>query len=89
MPMSYGLLRRLRASARSPIVGGRDGPPRRTLRFADIERGWLVQDGDETLGTAVSSADRHDAFEQSIRRGSEPQPEARRQPLELGSAAGP
>jgi len=46
--MSYGPLRRRSASARSPIVGGRDGPPRRTFRFADIERGWLVQDSDET-----------------------------------------
>jgi hypothetical protein len=54
--MSYGPLRRWRASARSPIVGGPDGPPRRTFRFADIARGWLVQDSDETpLGTVVDS----------------------------------
>src|SRR5665811_1972449 len=57
-PMSYGPLRRRSASARSPIVGGRDGPPRRTFRFADIARGWLVQDSDETrLGTVVSSGE--------------------------------
>ena len=56
--MSYGLLQRLSASARSPIVGRRGGPPRRTFRFADIERGWLVQDSDETpLGTVVSSGE--------------------------------
>jgi hypothetical protein len=55
-PMSYGLLQRWRASARSAIVGGRDGPPRRTFRFADIKRGWRVEDSDETsLGTVVSS----------------------------------
>jgi hypothetical protein len=54
----YGLLRRWRASARSPIAGGRDEPPRRTFRFADIERGWLVQDSDEMpLGTVVSSGE--------------------------------
>jgi hypothetical protein len=54
--MSYGLLQRWRASARSLIVGGRDGPPRRTFRFAEIERGWRVEDSDETsLGTVVSS----------------------------------
>ena len=54
--MSYGLLQRWRASARSLIVGGRDGPPRRTFRFADIKRGWRVEDSDETsLGTVVSS----------------------------------
>jgi hypothetical protein len=56
--MSYGPLRRSSTSARSPIVGGRDGPPRRTFRFADIERGWLVEDSDETsLGTVVSSGE--------------------------------
>ena len=56
--MSYGLLQRWRASARSLIVGGRDGLPRRTFRFADIERGWRVQDSDETsLGTVVSSGE--------------------------------
>jgi hypothetical protein len=56
--MSYGLLRRWSASARSSIVGGRDGPTRRTFRFADIERGWLVQDSDETpLGRVVSSGE--------------------------------
>ena len=50
--------KRWRASARSPIVGGRAGPPRRTFRFADIERGWLVQDSDDTrLGTVVSSGE--------------------------------
>jgi hypothetical protein len=55
-PMSYGLLQRWRASARSAIVGGRDGPPRRTFRFADIKRGWRVEDSDQTsLGTVVSS----------------------------------
>jgi len=54
--MSYGPLRIRSASARSPIVGGLDGPPRRTFRFADIKRGWLVEDSDETsLGTVVSS----------------------------------
>ena len=57
-PMSYGPLRRRSASARSPIVGGRDGPPRRTFRFADIERGWRVEDSDETrLGTVVNSSE--------------------------------
>ena len=56
--MSHGPLRRWSASARSPIVGGRDGPPRRTFRFADIKRGWLVEDSDETsLGTVVSSGE--------------------------------
>jgi hypothetical protein len=56
--MSYGLLRRWLASTRSAIVGGHDGPPRRTFRFADIERGWLVQDSDEApLGTVVDSGD--------------------------------
>jgi Protein-L-isoaspartate(D-aspartate) O-methyltransferase (PCMT) len=45
-------------AARSPIVGGRDRPPRRTFRFADIERGWLVQDSDEKpFGTVVSSGE--------------------------------
>ena len=39
-------------------MGGRDGLPRRTFRFADIERGWLVEDSDETsLGTVVSSGE--------------------------------
>ena len=56
--MSYGPLRIRSASARSLIVGGRDGPPRRTFRFADIERGWRVEDCDETsLGTVVSSGE--------------------------------
>ena len=56
--MSHGLLQRWRASARPSIVGGRDGPPRRTFRFADIERGWLVRDSDEApLGTVVSSGE--------------------------------
>ena len=56
--MSYGPLRRWRASTRSPIVGGRDEPPRRTFRFVDIKRGWLVEDSDETsLGTVVSSGE--------------------------------
>ena len=56
--MSYGPLRRWRASTRSQIVGGRDGYQRRTFRFADIERGWLVEDSDETsLGTVVSSGE--------------------------------
>ena len=56
--MSYGLLRRWSLSARSPIVGGWHGPPRRTFRFADIERGWLVQDSDQMpLGTVVSSGE--------------------------------
>ncbi len=56
--MSDGPFRKRSASARSPVVGGRDGPPRRTFRFADIERGWLVEDSDETsLGTVVSSGE--------------------------------
>jgi hypothetical protein len=56
--MSFGPLRRWRAAAGPPIVGGRDRPPRRTFRFADIERGWLVQDCDTTpLGTVLSSGD--------------------------------
>jgi len=57
-PMSYGPLRRWSASARSSIVGGNAGPPRRTFRFTDIERGWLVQDSDKMpLGTIVSSGE--------------------------------
>jgi hypothetical protein len=56
--MSHGLLHRWSASARSSIVGRRDGPPRRTFRFTDIKRGWLVEDSDETpLGTVVTSGD--------------------------------
>jgi len=56
--MSYGLLRRWSTSARSSIVGGWGGPPRRTFRFTDIERGWLVQDSDDTpLGTVVNSGE--------------------------------
>jgi len=56
--MSYGFLRRWSASARSSIVVGWNGPPRRTFGFSDIERGWLVQDCDQTaLGTVVSSGD--------------------------------
>jgi len=56
--MSHGPLRRWSASARSPIAGGRDEPPRRTFRFADIQPGWLVEDSDETsLGTVVSSGE--------------------------------
>jgi len=57
-PMSCGPLRRWSAWARSLIVGGRDGPPRRTFRFADIKRGWRVEDSEETsLGTVVSSGE--------------------------------
>jgi hypothetical protein len=56
--MSHGPLQRVSASARSSIVGKRDGPPRRTFRFTDIERGWLVQDSDKMpLGTVVSSGE--------------------------------
>ena len=56
--MSYGPLRRSSASARAPIVGGREGSQRRTFRFADIKPGWLVEDCDETvLGTVVSSGE--------------------------------
>jgi hypothetical protein len=56
--MSYGFLKRWSASARSPIVGGWNGPPRRTFRFTDIEHGWLVQDSDQTpVGTVVSSGE--------------------------------
>jgi hypothetical protein len=56
--MSYGPLQKWRALARSAIVGGRDGPPRRTFRFADIARGWLVDDSEEIrLGTIVSSGE--------------------------------
>lgn len=56
--MSYGLLQRWRPSTRSPIVGGRAGPRRRTFRSADIERGWLVRDCDEvSLGTVLTSTD--------------------------------
>jgi hypothetical protein len=56
--MPYEPFRRWSASARSSIAGGRDGPARRTFRFADIARGWLVQDSDETqLGTVVSSGE--------------------------------
>jgi len=65
--MSYGLLQRWRASARSAIVGGRDGPPRRTFRFADIARGWLVEDGDEIrLGKDVGKRLRR--FERRLAR---------------------
>ena len=47
-----------RARRGAPIVGERDGSPRRTFRFADIRRGWLVEDCDETaLGTVVSSGE--------------------------------
>lgn len=47
------LLRIVRTGKRSPIIGG---PPRRTFRFADIERGWLVEDCDEVpLGSVISS----------------------------------
>jgi hypothetical protein len=54
--MSYGQLQRWRTSAPSTLVGGRDEPLRRTFRFADIARGWLVEDSDEIrLGTVVSS----------------------------------
>ena len=57
-PMSFGPLRRWSASARSRIVRGREAPPRRTFRFADIARGWLVEDSDKTpLGTVVSSGE--------------------------------
>jgi hypothetical protein len=53
--MSYGPPS---ASARSAIVAGRDGLPRRTFRFADIRRGCLVEDSDETsVGTVVSSGE--------------------------------
>jgi len=56
--MSYGPVRGAGAPGRLPVVGGRDGPPRRTFRFADIERGWLVEDCDETpLGKVVSSGE--------------------------------
>jgi hypothetical protein len=56
--MSNGPLRRWSASVRSSIVGRRNGPPRRTFRFTDIERGWLVQDSDKMpLGTIVSSGE--------------------------------
>jgi hypothetical protein len=56
--MSHGPLRRWSGSARSPSVGGLDGPPRRTFRFADIARGWLVEDSDEMpLGRVVSSGE--------------------------------
>jgi hypothetical protein len=56
--MSYGPLRRWTSSARSPTVGGRAGPPRRIFQFADIARGWLVEDSDEaSLGTVVSSGE--------------------------------
>ncbi len=56
--MRYRLLRRLRGSLRPPSVGGPDEPPRRTFRFADIARGWLVQDSDrKRLGTVVDSGE--------------------------------
>jgi hypothetical protein len=56
--MSRGLLRRWTAAARSPIAGGQGGPPRRTFRLADIERGWLVVDSEETsLGSVLSSSE--------------------------------
>jgi hypothetical protein len=45
-------------SARSSIVGGWSRPPRRTFRFTDIERGWLVCDCDDVrLGTVVNSGE--------------------------------
>jgi len=48
----------LGASPRPPVVGGRDGPPRRTFRFADIARGWLVEDCDQApLGKVESSGE--------------------------------
>jgi len=56
--MSHGPLRRWSAWARPPVVDGRDGLPRRTFRFADIARGWRVEDSDEaSLGTVVSSSE--------------------------------
>ena len=56
--MSYEPLRRSSVSGHAPIDGERDGPPRRTFRFADIKRGWRVEDSDETsLGTVVSSGE--------------------------------
>jgi hypothetical protein len=56
--MSYGFLQRWKAATRSAIVAERDGPPRRTFRFADIERGWRVEDSDEApLGKVVSSGE--------------------------------
>src|SRR5664279_2455199 len=58
VPMSYRPLRRWTTAARSPIVGGPGGPPRRTFRLADIERGWLVVDSEETsLGSVLSSSE--------------------------------
>jgi hypothetical protein len=56
--MSFGPFRRWGASAPLPIVDGRDGLPRRIFRFADIARGWRVEDSEETaLGTVVSSGE--------------------------------
>ncbi len=56
--MSCGPLRRWLGSSRPPGVGGPKGPPRRTFGFADIARGWLVQDSDQKrLGTVVSSGE--------------------------------
>jgi hypothetical protein len=56
--MSYGPLRKWNASARPPVVDERDAPPRRTFRFADIARGWRVEDSEETsVGTVVCSGE--------------------------------
>jgi hypothetical protein len=53
--MSYGLLQRWRASTRSSVVGEPHGHPRRTFRYADVGRGWLVADSTgRPLGTVVS-----------------------------------
>lgn len=50
--MSSGSHRRWGAAARSSVVGEPSEPARRTFRFADIERGWLVSDSEDVrLGT--------------------------------------
>ena len=55
--MSHGHLRAW-STSRSSIVSSWDGPPRRTFRFIDIERGWIVRDSDHTaIGSVVSSGE--------------------------------
>ncbi len=49
--MAWRPQRRRGGAARAPIVGG-PIEPRRTFRFVDLERGWLVSDSEDVrLGT--------------------------------------
>jgi hypothetical protein len=44
--MSHGFLQRWRASTHRAELAAPVAAPRGIFRFADIERGWLVEDGD-------------------------------------------